>query len=667
MTFSRREFLATLPAAAALGPAGMDRAPGARVNRSQEQSPAAPREKHLLATRCPPDLVRRHLLSKQDWKPYPPAADRDAWQALAPAVRARLVEDAGPDAGKDWLQLSATLFLDFVRTGNRVRYETVLRARRARLRRLVMAECVEGRGRFLDDIANGVWAICEETYWGFPAHVSLQKLGPGLPDAAEPTIDLFAAEVATLLAWTSYLLGPQLASISPRLPERIAAEVERRILAVYHDRDDFHWMGFHTPRPVNNWNPWINSNCLACVLVLEADADRRARLASKIIRSLDRFLDAYPDDGACDEGPSYWGHAGASLFEALNLLASGSNDRVDLFSIPLVQEIGRYIYRVHIADDWFVNFADASARIDIAGDIAFRYGERINDPLLQALGAWSVARAKNPHEHENLGRVLSTVFGTAAREKIDGRPPLPRDAWLKSTHVMTARIAARSAAGFYVAAQGGHNAESHNHNDVGNFIVFFDGKPLVVDAGVETYSAKTFSPQRYEIWTMQSAYHNCPTINGVMQGTGLQFAARNVEYDTNDARALLRLDLAAAYPPEAGVRTWVRTVTLDRKRNAVEVADVFRLERAANRIGLTLMTASPVRDQRAGSLVLAPGALGSPPVQVSFDAGLTPLVEEIAIEDARLASVWGPRLYRIQLHAGNVPESGRFVVRFRAA
>jgi hypothetical protein len=105
----------------------MDRAPGARVNRSQEQSPAAPGEKHLLATRCPRDLVRRHLLSKQDWQPYPPAADRDAWRALAPALRARLVEDAGPDAGEDWPQLSATLFLDFVRTGNRVRYETVLR------------------------------------------------------------------------------------------------------------------------------------------------------------------------------------------------------------------------------------------------------------------------------------------------------------------------------------------------------------------------------------------------------------------------------------------------------------------------------------------------------------------------------------------------------------
>src|SRR5437868_14155296 len=74
---------------------------------------------------------------------------------------------------------------------------------------------------------------------------------------------------------------------------------------------------------------------------------------------------------------------------------------------------------------------------------------------------------------------------------------------------MAARSVPNSAQGLYVAAWGGHNAQSHNHNDVGNFIVYGDGKPVLIDVGVETYSAKTFSPQRYEIWTMQSAYQTC--------------------------------------------------------------------------------------------------------------------------------------------------------------
>ncbi len=46
------------------------------------------------------------------------------------------------------------------------------------LAKLVLGECMEGQGRFLDDILNGIWTICEETYWGVPAHVGVQKADP---------------------------------------------------------------------------------------------------------------------------------------------------------------------------------------------------------------------------------------------------------------------------------------------------------------------------------------------------------------------------------------------------------------------------------------------------------------------------------------------------------
>ena len=112
---------------------------------------------------------------------------------------------------------------------------------------------------------------------------------------------------------------------------------------------------------------------------------------------------------------------------------------------------------------------------------------------------------------------------------------------------------------FTLAAQAGNNGKSHNHNDVGNFLVYADGMPAIIDVGVETYTAKTFSPQRYEIWTMQSAYHNCPTIDGVMQSPGSQFAATNVSHHADDHAAELHLDLAKAYPPEAHLASWNRT------------------------------------------------------------------------------------------------------------
>ena len=96
-------------------------------------------------------------------------------------------------------------------------------------------------------------------------------------------------------------------------------EVDRRVLTPNLDRDDFWWMGFRD-KGVNNWNPWICSNWLAAALLVEPDDQRRARHVEKILRTLDVFLDIYPEDGGCDEGPGYWGRAGASLFDCLDLL-----------------------------------------------------------------------------------------------------------------------------------------------------------------------------------------------------------------------------------------------------------------------------------------------------------------------------------------------------------
>ena len=198
--------------------------------------------------------VRDHLQSSSHWHPFPKISERDRWNALAPAVRSAYVREAEKLIHTDWPTPQATTFLEFVRTGNRSRYQAVSYGRRQQLATLVLAECIEGKGRFRDDIINGIWTICEESYWGVPAHVGLQRAGAGLPDVEEPTVDLFAAETGSLLAWTYYLLKDSLDAVSPLVSARIRYEVDRRINAVNLARDDFWWMGF-TDRKVNNWDP----------------------------------------------------------------------------------------------------------------------------------------------------------------------------------------------------------------------------------------------------------------------------------------------------------------------------------------------------------------------------------------------------------------------------
>jgi hypothetical protein len=565
------------------------------------------------------------------------------------AIKAVYVAEAQKQLGVSWGSIPASITLRFVRDGNRSEYDRMSGDRRQRLATLVMAEVFENRGRFLDEIANGIWAISEQTFWGSTAHLGLQKAGSGLPDAREPVVELFAAETAALFAWTDYLLGARLDSVSPRVRERIRYEVDRRVLTPALERDDFWWMGFGPRKNVNNWNPWINSNWLASVLILERDSARRARAVYKIVRSLDNFLNIYPADGGCDEGPGYWGRAGASLFESLELLRDATGGKVDVYDAPLVRNIGQYIYRAYIKDDYFVNMGDAAARLTPDAELIYRYGKQIEDPVMQGFGAFLRRRQAANTYNSSLGRAIPALLLSTEIANAKSIEPLLAEVWLPELQLMAARSIPNSAQGFYVAAVGGHNAQSHNHNDVGNFVVYADGQPVLIDVGVETYTAKTFSPRRYEIWTMQSAFHNLPTINGVMQKDGLEYRAGDVRFSRDANEVRLSLDLAKAYPAAAHVQSWRRTVTLKRRQGEVDVQEEFVLEQANGPVELNLMTPLLVDTSIRGAVHLRDRS-GTRHYVVRYDPSkFTAASEEIPLQDVRLRSVWGERLARVVL------------------
>ncbi len=618
--------------------------------------------RNLLTKVWPEDRVAKVLIPRERFRPFPAAGERGAWEALPADARAALVQSAEKQLKTPWEALPATLALEFKRNGNRSRYEAVRDRRRKKLQDLVMAEGIEGKGRFIDEIVNGIWLTCEESFWGIPAHLGAQKAGTGLPDVTEPIVDLFAAETASLLSWTAYLLAPQLTGVSKMILERIRVETDRRLLTPCLTRDDFGWMGFNG-KAVNNWNPWISSNWLTAALLQETDERRRQAAVHKILRCLDNFMNGYTDDGGCDEGPGYWGRAGASLFDCLELLHSASDGALNGFSQPLAHEIGLYICRAHVYNEWYTNFADAPARVDINGDLIYRFGKRVQDETMMLHGAFGAfLRDADAIPHDSIGRQLPALFNLAALRKAPRAQSLLRDTWLPGVQVMAARVKADSAQGLYLAAQGGHNAESHNHNDVGNFLVYANGLPAIIDVGVETYTAKTFSAKRYEIWTMQSAYHNCPTIDGVMQAAGREFAASAVAYRSDDAAAEFRLNLAHAYPKEANLEVWNRTLRLDRAKNEIEVVDDWRLKRAARAITLTLMTPCKVTQKGSGVLSLAVAADNV--INMLYDGRVfTPAIEEIRLEDGRLRHSWGERLYRILLKAENAGAEGKWSMR----
>ena len=531
--------------------------------------------------------------------------------------------------GKAWTALPWTVFAENKITGNRVNYEGICFEKRRHLAALVMAEIVEGKGRFMNDIIDGIGSFCEETWWGIPAHY-----GKRIPLQEIQEVDLFNAETASLIVWTRYMLEKQLDAFSPDICQRIDREVEQRILkpAV---ANNYWWKTAGM-----NWNPWICSNWLACVLICEKDEARKAEAIAQIEKATHAFIDAYPEDGGCDEGPGYWDRAAASMFEVLRLLPEDSSlarltsSTSNTSLSRKIRAMAAYSYKTYIGNDYCVNFADAHENKAVQQvNIVYPFGHWLNDKTMREFGAY-LGRTKQVLTQPAKLYDKSGNFPTLRRELfflrnirdfIAEKPqePLIKDAWLPNLQIMTARRG-----GLFTAFKGGHNGESHNHNDVGSFLVYVDGEPLLIDPGVGEYTAKTFSNSRYEIWTMQSGYHNLPQINGTDQQNGKAFGAKVVSHQNGK----LTLDIAGAYPQEAAVKSWKRTVTAT--KSGVSVTEDFELDAYKAPTRLMLMTTN--RDALK---------------HISYNANqLEAVIEDISNQlDPLLQGVWGPKMYRVVL------------------
>jgi len=342
-------------------------------------------------------------------------------------------------------------------------------------------------------------------------------------------------------------------------------------------------------------------------------------------------------------------------------LRSATNGTVDIYRSPLVRNMGQYIYRVYIKDEYFVPMGDASAKITPDAELVYQYGKRIGDPVMQGFGAL-LAQRRGPYRpgSSSPGRILPALLVASEIASAHVSEPLLGSVWLADLQLMAARSAANSGVGLYVAAWGGHNAQSHNHNDVGNFIVYGDGTPVLIDVGVETYSAKTFSAQRYEIWTMQSAYHNLPTINGIMQGAGREFQAKDVSFGETANRVTFSADIASAYPTEAAVRRWQRRITLDRKASVVELEDRYELKEWKEPVRLNLMTSLRMDTSSPGEVRVGDRYV------IAYDARtLSAAAEEIPLSDEHLRSVWGDRVARLVLTTHGTALQGGYRVVLR--
>ena len=590
------------------------------------------------------------------FNPFPIYNDREAWSKLPDATKEHMSKTASELKDKTYKVLPATTYMNFTRNGDRAQYERIFFERRYDLLSLVMGECIEAKKEYIDSIINLVWAICEETTWVVPAHNNKGEL---CDIEYETFIDLFSSETASTIAWTYYFLADIIAEESPLVKRRMEIEIEKRIITPYLKYNHFWYMGLVGEPSVNNWNPWINCNVLVVFAIFAKDRDIAVKGIEKLALSTDKFIESYSEDGACDEGPGYFGAAGAALFDFLETLYDITEGKIDIFGDELIKNMARYIYRVYIGKSYYVNFADGSARPGAPAKLLARIGAAMKDENLVAFSNHVIALTdanSKPSVGWHAYRGLKSLF----QDEIPSKPFVwPKVHWFKDNQILTARDNEGTSAGMFIAAKGGHNAESHNHNDIGSFVVYIDETPVIVDAGVETYSKKTFSRERYTIWTMQSCYHAVPTVNGVDQLSGRNYQATDVNYSHDGNTTTLSMELKNAYPSDSGIDSYVRTITFNHGKELI-INDKYSAE---SFVFNAVCAVKPELSDNADVIKLGDLA------ELSFDSSMFDFaVDPIELTDGRIRNDWQREyLYRLRLTSKSANKIGEMTVRITKA
>ncbi len=603
---------------------------------------------------------------------FPKCTDREEWEKPDSELRVCIISEAEELIGYGWPRMKATDYLEYYRIGSRKSYDKIFKMNFDAMTKLVMGECVEGKGRFLDNISNGIIARCEETSWIHTGH--LRHYGDEqIPRHDGTYLDLRACSTGSQLALVYYLLKSELDGVSPYLCNRIEYEIKVRILDNYLE-NDYWWMNLTEGGTINNWNTHCNKNVMLAALIMEKDDKRIRDIMAKICRSLDVFLSIHKADGACDEGPGYWKGSGFSFLNILNFLAEVYKIPVESFLDQRIENMGSYIYKVFIHDDFYMSYADGNGRNPMLDVKLFRTSAALGDERLEemSIDLFKKHRARGKYYEYFIYILFDYIEYTLnyneiklAVQKSSEKKYYLKDAVLENAHIFAARQSLGSEKGFFTGLKGGHNEESHNHNDIGVFYLYYNGQPVVIDAGASEYTIKTFSPNRYDIWTMQSAWHSLPVVNGFMQKEGRNYCSALFETNISDSLSRTSMEISGAYPEEAMIKAYSRSLTIDRELSAVRLYDDLGLKEISSQVIWHFTLAKEPVISEAGDIEIAAGNVK---IMLEYNKKrFKPLVEKKKLsKDKKLSESWGDSIYRLSFESLHKEKSHKAEFAFKA-
>lgn len=431
-------------------------------------------------------------------------------------------------------QLAFSQFISFERTGLRQAYETPYFERRGRLLALALDMLLNGaKERSVEALENLAWEICGEYTWCLPACLPVGfEAATTARVPPECQVDLFAAETAHALAELLNLVGDRL---HPWIGYRIRSEIERRIFRpLFYEPSAFNWESRQ-----DNWSAVCGGAVGMAALLLERDKERLAGMIGRILRSLTCFLESYGEDGGCPEGIGYWFYGFGYYVYFADMLAGYTDGALDLMAGDKVSAIAAFPAAFALSEGNALNYSDAGLitwHTGLLSQLADRLGTPVPEvkevPPLNADGSYRWA-----HVIRNLLWTDMTLLDR----------PLPEGGtFLRDMEVAVDRRYADSKM-LAFSAKGGHNGESHNHNDLGHFILHIGGENLLADPGAGLYTRDYFGPARYSLLHNSSEGHSVPLVDGRPQLAGKAYSAELLFCEWKEDGLQVSWELGKAY------------------------------------------------------------------------------------------------------------------------
>lgn len=509
------------------------------------------------------------LLPEQPTAPGHPISDRAAWSRFASeAVRTTLIRQAEKTLKKPLPATTDDLYLEFSKTGNRTHWQDVAGRRRGRLPELVLAECIENQGRFLPAFHELARSLCAERTWVMPAHDTRLSNFHG----KSISIDLGSSDLAWQLAVALSLLGDR---VEPEVRELVRSRIQAWVLdpakqGITGQAKEQSWM-----RATHNWNAVCTAGVTGAALALLPSREERALFVAAAEASSRYFLSGFTADGYCSEGLGYWNYGFGRFILLAETLTQATAGKRSLLDAPEAKAPAQFPRNIHIQNGVYPAFADCSVSARPDSTLMYFINRSFQMGWAEHIELANAGATGGLPENVLLG------FPHSASAKPVPAPQAGAQlrSWFPEAGILISRPAPGSTGQFAVALKGGHNAEHHNHNDLGSYVAVMGQTALLLDPGAEVYTARTFSKDRYLSKVLSSYGHAVPLVGGIQQSPGRQAEAKILQTAFADTADTLALDLTSAYPVP-GLKRLVRTFVYSREGNgSLTVRDEVQLDR----------------------------------------------------------------------------------------